>query len=71
MQLTIWTYEGPPHVGAMRVMHCGSAAHHVIDQVADRPFVARNDGGRKDERVARLDRYMPVLAVDHLHESGV
>ena len=29
MQLSVWTYEGPPHVGAMRV----AAAKKVLDKV--------------------------------------
>ena len=28
MKLTVWTYEGPPHVGAMRVA-TASKLHHV------------------------------------------
>jgi light-independent protochlorophyllide reductase subunit B len=30
MQLTIWTYEGPPHVGAMRVVTALRGAHYVL-----------------------------------------
>ncbi|MCK7500879.1 MAG: hypothetical protein MZW92_69895 [Comamonadaceae bacterium] len=26
MQLTLWTYEGPPHVGAMRIATAHAAA---------------------------------------------
>ncbi len=30
MQLTLWTYEGPPHVGAMRVATGMRALHYVL-----------------------------------------
>ncbi len=30
MQLTLWTYEGPPHVGAMRVATAMQGVHYVL-----------------------------------------
>ena len=30
MQLTVWTYEGPPHVGAMRVVTAMRGVHYVL-----------------------------------------
>ncbi len=30
MQLTVWTYEGPPHVGAMRVATAMDGVHYVL-----------------------------------------
>jgi light-independent protochlorophyllide reductase subunit B len=30
MQLTVWTYEGPPHVGAMRVATAMKGVHYVL-----------------------------------------
>jgi light-independent protochlorophyllide reductase subunit B len=30
MQLTVWTYEGPPHVGAMRVATAMEQVHYVL-----------------------------------------
>jgi light-independent protochlorophyllide reductase subunit B len=30
MQLTLWTYEGPPHIGAMRVATAMSGLHYVL-----------------------------------------
>ncbi len=30
MQLTIWTYEGPPHVGAMRIATAMQGVHYVL-----------------------------------------
>jgi light-independent protochlorophyllide reductase subunit B len=30
MQLTLWTYEGPPHVGAMRVASAMRGVHYVL-----------------------------------------
>jgi light-independent protochlorophyllide reductase subunit B len=30
MQLTVWTYEGPPHVGAMRIASAMRGVHYVL-----------------------------------------
>ena len=30
MQLTLWTYEGPPHIGAMRVATAMEGLHYVL-----------------------------------------
>ena len=30
MQLTLWTYEGPPHIGAMRVATGMRGLHYVV-----------------------------------------
>jgi light-independent protochlorophyllide reductase subunit B len=30
MQLAVWTYEGPPHVGAMRVATAMEGVHYVL-----------------------------------------
>jgi light-independent protochlorophyllide reductase subunit B len=30
MKLTVWTYEGPPHVGAMRIAHSMQGVHYVL-----------------------------------------
>jgi light-independent protochlorophyllide reductase subunit B len=30
MQLTLWTYEGPPHVGAMRIATAMKGLHYVL-----------------------------------------
>src|SRR5271165_1225030 len=30
MQLTVWTYEGPPHVGAMRIATAMRSVHYVL-----------------------------------------
>ena len=30
MQLTLWTYEGPPHVGAMRIVTAMQSVHYVL-----------------------------------------
>ena len=54
MQLTLWTYEGPPHVGAMRVATGMEGLHYVLhapqgDTYADLLFtmIERRDGGRR------------------------
>ena len=30
MELTLWTYEGPPHVGAMRIATSMKGVHYVL-----------------------------------------
>ncbi|MFY8100145.1 MAG: nitrogenase component 1, partial [Allorhizobium sp.] len=30
MKLTMWTYEGPPHVGAMRIAASMQGVHYVL-----------------------------------------
>ncbi|MFZ5558091.1 MAG: ferredoxin:protochlorophyllide reductase (ATP-dependent) subunit B [Pseudomonadota bacterium] len=55
MQLTLWTYEGPPHVGAMRVASSMRDVHYVLhapqgDTYADLLFTM----------IERQDRRPPV-----------
>ncbi len=55
MQLTVWTYEGPPHVGAMRVATGMQGVHYVLhapqgDTYADLLFTM----------IERRDRRPPV-----------
>ena len=55
MQLTLWTYEGPPHVGAMRIATAMQAVHYVLhapqgDTYADLLFTM----------IERRDRRPPV-----------
>ncbi len=55
MQLTLWTYEGPPHVGAMRVATAMRGVHYVLhapqgDTYADLLFTM----------IERLPRRPPV-----------
>ena len=55
MQLTLWTYEGPPHVGAMRVATAMRGLHYVLhapqgDTYADLLFTM----------IERRDRRPPV-----------
>jgi len=55
MQLTLWTYEGPPHVGAMRVAAAMEGLHYVLhapqgDTYADLLFTM----------IERRDRRPPV-----------
>ncbi len=52
MQLTLWTYEGPPHVGAMRIATSMRAVHYVLhapqgDTYADLLFTMIE---RRDQR---------------------
>ncbi len=52
MQLTVWTYEGPPHIGAMRVATAMQGVHYVLhapqgDTYADLLFTMIE---RRDER---------------------
>jgi light-independent protochlorophyllide reductase subunit B len=55
MQLTLWTYEGPPHIGAMRVATAMEGLHYVLhapqgDTYADLLFTM----------IERLPRRPPV-----------
>lgn len=55
MQLTLWTYEGPPHVGAMRIATAMTDVHYVLhapqgDTYADLLFTM----------IQRSDRRPPV-----------
>jgi len=55
MQLTLWTYEGPPHVGAMRIASAMTGVHYVLhapqgDTYADLLFTM----------IERRDRRPPV-----------
>ncbi len=55
MQLTLWTYEGPPHIGAMRVVTAMQGVHYVLhapqgDTYADLLFTM----------IERRDRRPPV-----------
>ncbi len=50
MQLTVWTYEGPPHIGAMRIANSMDGLHYVLhapqgDTYADLLFtmIERNE----------------------------
>lgn len=52
MQLTVWTYEGPPHVGAMRVATGMTGLHYVLhapqgDTYADLLFTMIERRGRR------------------------
>ena len=55
MQLTLWTYEGPPHIGAMRIATAMQGLHYVLhapqgDTYADLLFTM----------IERRDRRPPV-----------
>ena len=55
MELTLWTYEGPPHVGAMRIATSMEGVHYVLhapqgDTYADLLFTM----------IERRDRRPPV-----------
>ena len=58
MKLTVWTYEGPPHVGAMRVATAMKGLHFVLhapqgDTYADLLFTMIE---RRDHRPPRVVR---------------
>jgi light-independent protochlorophyllide reductase subunit B len=61
MQLTLWTYEGPPHVGAMRIATAMKDVHYVLhapqgDTYADLLFTM----------IERLPRQAPAGHLHHL-----
>ena len=52
MELSVWTYEGPPHVGAMRVANSMDGVHYVLhapqgDTYADLLFTMIERNGRR------------------------
>jgi len=52
MQLTLWTYEGPPHVGAMRIATAMTDVHYVLhapqgDTYADLLFTMIQRSGKR------------------------
>jgi light-independent protochlorophyllide reductase subunit B len=52
MKLTVWTYEGPPHVGAMRIASAMDGVHYVLhapqgDTYADLLFTMIQRDGRR------------------------
>ncbi len=52
MQLTLWTYEGPPHVGAMRIATAMEGLHYVLhapqgDTYADLLFTMIERRGKR------------------------
>lgn len=52
MQLTVWTYEGPPHVGAMRIATAMKDVHYVLhapqgDTYADLLFTMIERRGKR------------------------
>ncbi len=52
MKLTLWTYEGPPHIGAMRVATALTDVHYVLhapqgDTYADLLFTMIERNGRR------------------------
>ena len=51
MELTLWTYEGPPHVGAMRIASSMKDIHYVLhapqgDTYADLLFTMIEEGAK-------------------------
>lgn len=66
MQLTLWTYEGPPHVGAMRIAASMKGVHYVLhapqgDTYADLLFTMIE---RRDQRPpSPTPRFKPEISV--------
>ena len=61
MQLTLWTYEGPPHVGAMRIATAMEGLHYVLhapqgDTYADLLFTMIERRDRRPRAVAAYHR---------------
>ena len=62
MKLSVWTYEGPPHVGAMRVVTAMQNTHYVLhapqgDTYADLLFTM----------IERKNSRPPVTSVSYTH----
>ncbi len=71
MQLTVWTYEGPPHVGAMRIATAMKGVHFVLhapqgDTYADLLFtMIERRGARPPVTYTTLFRsFSPVHGFD-------
>ena len=47
MQLSVWTYEGPPHIGAMRVATGMTDVHYLLHAPPRRLDVERGDIGQQ------------------------
>ena len=62
MELTLWTYEGPPHVGAIRIAASMRDVHLMLhspqgDTYADLLFtMIERDGQRPHVTYTTLDR---------------
>jgi len=63
MELTLWTYEGPPHVGAMRIASSMKDIHYVLhapqgDTYADLLFTMIERRGQRPGRrlLRRVER---------------
>ncbi len=84
MKLTVWTYEGPPHVGAMRVATAMKGLHYVLhapqgDTYADLLFtmIERRDAlllstataGPVGFRIGKLQRTRNDPEVHHQRKS--
>jgi len=64
MELTLWTYEGPPHVGAMRIAASMEGVHYVLhapqgDTYADLLFTMIE---RRDKRPPPTPPSKPVIS---------
>ena len=73
MQLTLWTYEGPPHVGAMRVATAMQGVHYVLhapqgDTYADLLFTMIE---RRDRAPAGHLHHLPGARPGRRHRRAV
>ena len=80
MELTLWTYEGPPHVGAMRIASSMEGVHYVLhapqgDTYADLLFTMIERRGRRPPvtyttfQARDLGGDTAELVKGHLHEA--
>ena len=73
MQLTLWTYEGPPHVGAMRIATAMQGVHYVLhapqgDTYADLLFTMIE---RRDRAPAGHLHHLPGARPGRRHRRAV
>ena len=72
MQLTLWTYEGPPHIGAMRIATAMDNVHYVLhapqgDTYADLLFTMIERMRERSERlVVILISGRPMIITEQL-----
>jgi len=66
MQLSLWTYEGPPHVGAMRVATAMKGLHYVLhakwkDTRSGIEYFYESEPLAEDPQKLRRMRQVPVF----------
>jgi len=51
MELTLWTYEGPPHVGAMRIASSMKDIHYVLHAPQGDTYLSIPSGSLPEQKL--------------------